>query len=49
MAVQLRSGKDLSNSRAEKKENTKQEEKEETGRENRKNSSKLTAETENQV
>ena len=47
MAVQLRSGKELSNSRAEKKENTKQEEEEETGRENRKSSSELTVETEN--
>ena len=49
MEVQLRSGKELSNSRAEKKEMTEQEEKEETGRNNRKSSSKLTAETENKV
>ena len=49
MAVQLRSGKELSNNKAEKKENTKQEEEEETGRENRKSSSELTAETKNRV
>ena len=49
MAVQLRSGKELSNSRVEKKENTEQEEEEETRRENRKSSSELTVETENQV
>ena len=50
MAVQLRSGKELSNIRVEKREKTEQEEEEEeTGRENRKNGSKLTAETENQV
>ena len=35
MAVQLRSGKELSSSGAEKKEKTEQEEEEETGRENR--------------
>ena len=49
MAVQLRSGKELSNTRAERKEKTEQEEEEETRRENRKNSSELTAETENKV
>ena len=41
MAVQLRSGKELSNSRAEKKEKIEQEEEEETGRKNRKSSSEL--------
>ena len=46
MEVQLRSGKELSNSRAEK---TEQEEEEETGRKNRKSSSELTADTENKV
>ena len=45
MVVQLRSGKELSNSRVERKEKTEQEEEEETGRENRKSSS----ETENKV
>ena len=49
MAVQLRSGKELSNIRAEKKEKTEQEKDEETGIKNRKSSSKLTAETENKV
>ena len=49
MVVQLRSGKELSNSRAEKTEKTEQEEEEETVRENRKRSSELTAETENRV
>ena len=49
MAVQLRSGKELSSSRAEKKEKTDQEEKKETRKENRKSSSELIAETENKV
>ena len=49
MAVQLRSGKELSNSRIEKKEKTKQEEEEETGRKNRRSSSELIVETENKV
>ena len=49
MAIQLRSGKELSNSRTEKKEKTEQEEEEETGRKNRKSISELTAETENKV
>ena len=49
MAIQLRSGKDLSNSRAEKKEKTDQEEDEEIGRKNRKSISELTVETENKV
>ena len=44
MAIQLRSGKELSSSKAKKKEKTEQEEEEETGRENRKSSSELTAE-----
>ena len=49
MAVQLWSGKELRNSRAEKTEKIEQEEKEETGRNKRKTSSKLTADTENKV
>ena len=49
MAIQLRSGKDLSNSRAEKKEKTDQEEDEEIERKNRKSISELTVETENKV
>ena len=49
MAVQLRSGKELSSSIAEKKEKIEQEEDEEIGRENRKSSSELTIETENKV
>ena len=49
MAIQLRSGKELSNNRAERKEKTKQEEEEEAGREHRKSSSELTTETENKV
>ena len=49
MTVQLRSGKELSNSRAEKTEKTEQEEEEETERKNRKSSSKLTTDTENKV
>ena len=49
MAVQLRSGKELSNNRTEKKEKTEQEEEEETERKNRRSSSELTAETENKV
>ena len=49
MAVQLRSGKELSNNRTEKKEKTEQEEEEETGRKNRRSSLELTIETENKV
>ena len=49
MEVQLRSGKELSNSRAEKTEKTEQEEDEETGRKNRKSSSELTADIESKV
>ena len=49
MAVHLRSGKELRNSRAEKKEKTEQEEEEETGRNYRRGSSKLTVETDNKV
>ena len=49
MAVQLRSGKELSNSRIENKEKTEQEEEEETGRKNRRSSSELIVETENKV
>ena len=49
MAVQLRSGKELSNSRAERKKKTKKEEEEETGKEIRKSNSELTVEIENKV
>ena len=49
MAVQLRSVKELSSTRAKKKEKTEQEEEKETGKENRKSSSELIAETENKV
>ena len=49
MAVQLRSGKELSNNRAKKIEKTEQEKEEETGRKNRKSSSELTVETEIKV
>ena len=49
MVVQLKSGKELSNSRAKKTEKTEQEEEEETGRNNRKSSLELTADTENKV
>ena len=49
MAVQLRSDKELSNSRVKRKEKIEQEDEEETGRENRKNNLELTAETENKV
>ena len=56
MVVQLRSGKELSSSRAEKKERSEQEENKETGegekeirKENRKNSSEWIVETENRV
>ena len=49
MAVQPRSGKELSNNKTEKKEKTEQEEEEETERKNRRSSSELTAETENKV
>ena len=49
MAVQLRSGKEMSNNIAKKKKKTKQEEEEETGRKNRRSNSELTAETKNKV
>ena len=49
MVVQLRSGKELSSSRVEKKEKTEQKGEEETGRKNRKSSSELTAETKDKV
>ena len=49
MAVQLRSSKELSSSRAEKKERSEQEEVKETGKEDRKNNSEWAAETDNKV
>ena len=49
MVVQLRSGKELSNNRTEKKEKTEQEEEEENGRKNRRSSLELIAETENKL
>ena len=49
MTFQLRSGKELSNNRAEKKEKTEQEDEEKTRRKNRKRCFELTAETENKV
>ena len=49
MAIKLRSGKELSSSRAEKKERSEQEEVKETGKEDRKNNSEWTAETENKM
>ena len=49
MAVQLRSGKELSNIIEEKIEKTEQEEEEETGRNNIKNNLELTIEIENKV
>ena len=49
MAVQLRSGKELSSSKEENKERSEQEEEKETGKENRKSSSEWTIETENKV
>ena len=49
MVVQLRSGKELSNNRAEKIEKTEQEEEEENRRKNRKSSSELTTNIENKV
>ena len=49
MAIQLRSGKELSNSRAEKKERSEQEEVKETGKEDRKNNSEWAAETKNKM
>ena len=49
MAVHLRSGKELSNNRAEEIEKTEQEEDEETGTKNRKSSSELITDTENKV
>ena len=49
MAVQLRSGKEVSSSKTGKKKRSEQEEEKETGKENRKNSSKWTAETEKKV
>ena len=49
MAVQLRSGKELSSNRAEKKERFKHEEVKETGKEDRKNNSEGATETENKM
>ena len=49
MAVQLRSGKELSSSRAKKKERFKHEEMKETGKEDRKNNSEWATETENKM
>ena len=49
MAVQLRSGKEVSSSRSEKKERSKQEDVKETGEEDRNNNLEWTAETENKV
>ena len=49
MAVQLRSGKEVNNSRAKKKERFEQEEVKETGEEDRKNNSEWAAETENKM
>ena len=49
MAVQLRSGKELSSSRVGKKERSEQEEVKETGKEDRKNNSEWAAETENKM
>ena len=49
MAVQLRSGKELSSSKAEKKEKSEHEEVKETGKEYKKNNSEWAAETENKM
>ena len=49
MAVQLRSGKEMSSSRAEKKEKIDQKEEKEIGREDRWSNSEQTTETETQV
>ena len=49
MAVHLKSGKELSNNKAEKTEKIEQEEEKETGRKNRNSSSELTADTDNKV
>ena len=49
MAVQLRSGKEVSSSRAEKKEMSEQEEEKEIGEDDIKNNSEWTVETENKV
>ena len=49
MAVQLRSGREMSNSRAEEKEKTNQKEKKATGGDNGKSMTERTIETEKQV
>ena len=49
MAVKMRSGKEWSSSRAEKKKGSKEEEVKETREEDRKNNSELAAKTENKV
>ena len=49
MAVQLRSGKELSSNRAEKKERSEHEELKETRKEDKKNNSEWAAETENKM
>ena len=49
MAVQLRSGKEVNSSRAEKKERSEQEEVKEIGEEGRKNNSEWDVETENKM
>ena len=49
MAVQLRSGREMSSNRIEKKEKTDQKEEKEIGREDRRSNSKKNAETKKQV
>ena len=49
MVVQLRSGKEMSNNRVEKKENIYQKEEKEIGREDRRSNSEQTAVTKKQV
>ena len=49
MAVQLRSGKELSSNRAEKKERSEQEKVKETGKEDRRNNLEWVVETNNKV
>ena len=49
MEVQLRSGKEMSNSRAKKKEKIDQKEEKEIGREDRRSNSEQTIETEKQM
>ena len=49
MAVQLRSGKELSSNIVENKERSEQEEVKETGKEDRKSNSEWAAETENKM